>query len=643
MTIGNPFIAGLELLALGAAAYGWGGIFVRGFAATPDAIHLRIARTTMGLGIIAFLTLGAGFLGWLHIAFFLAVLLLGNILAFPGLRSIRWRIPGGPIRPSWLAAAIISFLAVDFFYSLFPPTFYDSMLYHLAVPQYYLLQGRIVPWVTNFNSNLPLTVEMLYLFGLLGKTVFLPKMLSFASGIGILLILRSWYKEIFCDAGGGWLPALLFFSIPEVGFLASSSKTDITAMLFLLLGIRLYYDSRRNDRFKLLVLSGLFWGLAVASKYIFAFYLAGFFASILIPRREPVKKRIASILIISLLALLPMLPWLAKNMHETGNPVYPYLGSLFHKTSESGSGRAGEGPAAAVSDFRRLINRNSGTSISRYLEFLLEMFTKPYKYGMTAVTGLTFLFFFPFLLFTGKKPVETGLILTAILSLLVMAWFAKVPRYFLASFLLLSLPVAASIEHLSRKHSLLKWAVTGVLLLLTANNLVLQVDLQERYSRAFAFVKSLVSGRFSGQKVKYLYLLPYYRAAEFINHRLEATDRILFLGEERTFYVQRPVLASSFNNLNPLFPVLKRSPDAATFRAELQNRGITHILYDPDGLERLARMSPSLYRMDETQKDRLNEFLSHFPVMYRDNRYTLFRIDSASAADRRSFRKPLSP
>ena len=642
MTLGNPFIAGLELLALGAAAYGWGGIFVRGDAPPYDAIHLRIARTAMGLGIIAFLTLGAGFLGWLHIAFFLAVLLLGNILAFPGLRMIRWRIPGKPIRLSFLAAAILPFLAVDFFYSLFPPTFYDSMLYHLAVPQYYLLHGRIVPWATNFNSNLPLTVEMLYLFGLLGKTVFLPKMLSLASGIGILLILRSWYKEIFCD-DGGWLPALLFFSIPEVGFLASSSKTDITAMLFLLLGIRLYYDSQRNDRFKLLVLSGLFWGLAVASKYVFAFYLAGFFASILISRQKPVKKRIASILIISLLALLPMLPWLAKNIHETGNPVYPYLGSLFHKTSESGSESAAERPTAAVSDFNRLINRNSGTSISRYLEFLLEMFTKPYKYGMTAVTGLTFLFFVPFLLFTRKKPVETGLILTAILSLLVMAWFAKVPRYFLSSFLLLSLPVAASIERLSRKHSLLKWTVTGVLLLLTANNLILQVDLQERYSRAFAFVKNRVSGRFGGQNVKYLYLLPYYRAAEFINRQLEATDRILFLGEERTFYVQRPVLASSFNDLNPLFPILKKSPDAAAFRIELQTLGITHILYDPDGLERLARMSPSLYRMDETQKDRLNEFLSHFPVMYRDNHYTLFRIDSASAADRRSFRKPLSP
>ena len=190
---------------------------------------------------------------------------------------------------------------------------------------------------------------------------------------------------------------------------------------------------------------------------------------------------------------------------------------------------------------------------------------------------------------------------------------------------------------------MLKWAVTGVLLLLTANNMILQVDLQERYSRAFTFVKNRVSGRFSKQNVKYLYILPYYRAAEFINRRLEATDRILFLGEERTFYVQRPVLASSFNDLNPLFPILKKSSDAAAFRAELQTRGITHILFDPDGLERLARMSPSLYRMDEMQKERLNEFLSYFPVMYRDNRYTLFRIDSASAADQRSFRKPLSP
>lgn len=608
--MGEIIAALLQAVLILGAAFGLAFFVKRDrFSSTLDYAVLRI---TLGLGCIALGTLAAAALNMIGLGFFILVLAGGNLLLLKEWRSLTglW----DEISFSWTWLLILPFLLVNLFYSFFPPTFYDTLLYHLAVPQYYLAHGGIVPWLTNFNSNIPLNVEMVFLFSLPGKTVYVPNFISFFSGLGILWLLYSWYRRYF-SRRFFVLPVLLFYTIPEVGFLSSSAKSDMLGMLFLLAGVRLFcYYLEEQHRRAFLILSGLSWGLAIGSKYIFAFYLAAFMVLfLLVYRGLGFKKRVAAVMVMSLLVLLCLSPWLVKNGIITGNPLYPYMNSLFPSSSWG---------AAQAESFSSALQRGSSHSLWDYLRFPLEIFLVPYSYGMTAVLGLLFLVFSPFAFFSLREPVLKLLAGTAVLSFVLLLPFAMVPRYFLSSFLLLCLPMAAGAERVIARAGWLKSIVITALGVLLLANVILLADLQEKYTNGFAYVTARISGKLKGVNAKYLTMVPYYRAAEYINKNLGPADRVIFLGEERTFYVERDFIASSFNDRHLLLDILKEKQDFEEFLAALKGQGISHILFCPGGLERMGRMSP-IYRLDPDLKAKLDDFLSRLPVIFQDKNYLL--------------------
>ncbi|MCK4761556.1 MAG: glycosyltransferase family 39 protein [Candidatus Aminicenantes bacterium] len=682
-------IAIIELILIFTAAYGISFVFLKGAASGPvcppqasrdnrdkkksglfgklfsagaeseitgNGLDDVIIRILLGLGVLAYLTFLAAALRLTGIVFFIAVLAAGNLLfvknrgalvskfafgdqgAFLKCAVCRSHASGNPLDPQktfvklegdaqrplpgksmqknrFFGLLLAVFFVVNFFFSLFPPTFYDSLLYHLAVPNYYIMNGGITPWLTNFFSNLPLNGEMLFFFALLGKTPYIPKLLSLSAGLGIILLLFSWYRRQF-SRGFSALPLLLFYTIPQVGFLTSSSKTDIPGMLFLFAGVRLffYYIEKKNRG--LLLLSGFFWGFAIGSKYIFAFFLLGFFFSLLFYKPLKFKKKAVAIVTISIVVLLCLLPWFVKNAVITGNPLYPYMNNIF-KSKHWDSGQS--------ANFSTTIKRGSGHSLWKYLYYPIEIFITPYSYGMTAVLGILFLAFAPFLFFLRKSPEARCLAFSGIISFAVLLPFSMVPRYFLASFLLLSIPMAVGAEQAMKKSKSIKKIILLFLTVLLLFNLVLQVDMQEKYFNGFAYLKGKLGGKFKESKIKYLYTVPYYRAAEYINSHLSETDRVIFLGEDRSFYVKKEFIVSSFFDRNPLLDFLRKSRDFADFSLLLKEAGITHILYYPAGLERMAGKSP-IYRLDASLKAKLGDFLANFLPIFRDKRYVLYRI-----------------
>jgi hypothetical protein len=102
-------------------------------------------------------------------------------------------------------------------------------------------------------------------------------------------------------------------------------------------------------------------------------------------------------------------------------------------------------------------------------------------------------------------------------------------------------------------------------------------------------------------------------------------DLVLFLGEDRTFYLKKKFLASSFNDINLLLEILKNSVSRHECIRKLRDRGITHILYYPKGLDRMARMSP-VYRLTKDQISSLNNFLLSLAVVYNDKDYRLYQV-----------------
>ena len=506
-------------------------------------VEFLVARMILGFVIIAYATFFAAALGFLNLYFFIGVILLGNICLVKDRGMFRGFSPR--LRFSFFGVLLGLFVSVNFFYAWFPPTFYDSMMYHLAVPGQYIQAGGMTAWPSNFFAHLPLNVEMIFLFSLLGKTVLLPKLIAFASGIGLLAMMISWYRRQF-SMGFHLLPMLLFFTIPQVGFLTATSKPDIPAILALITGLLMFFHYlEQPSKTRFLVLTGLLWGFGLGAKYIFAFYLLGFGLAFLLLKFKgfDLKKKFTAMLIVGLIVAACLLPWLVKNTIYMGNPVYPYLDDIFPNENWS---------AQQSIDFSTILARGTDYSLLDYLYYPIEMFVKPYAYGMTVVFGVLFLLFVPFLLFTKADARLRFLMIAAFTAFVILMMFSKVPRYFLVAFLLLSMPMANGYETVSQRMPLLKKFMPAALALLLLMNLAQTADLHERYSKGASFVYNSLSGGFKIEDPNYFYYLPYYRAAEFANKHLSQQDRILIYGDERAFYFNVPVLAGSFADQNLL-------------------------------------------------------------------------------------------
>lgn len=610
-----------EFLLLLSAAFGLSSfILKRDSLEKISAWEFVVLRVALGFGIIAYVTFLAAALRFLNLYFFVAVLVLGNLCFFREiaiLKELKVRITF-----TLFGTILAVFFLFNLFYAWFPPTFYDSMLYHLAVPSYYISHGGFVPWPSNFLAHLPLDVEMVFMFSLLGKTVLLPKLVSFISYIGLVILVYSWYRR--SSSQFSLLPVLLFFTIPQVGFLSATSKPDMLGILFLFAGVRLFFlylENETQNRLRPLFLSSLCWGLAIASKYIFAFYLVGLFLALLLAKKVRFRRKVLAVSVISLVVLLLLCPWLVKNVVFTGNPVYPYLSGIFPSPYWSSQQSA---------DFSFMQKRGSGYTFWQYLWYPIQIFILPYGYGMTVVLGVLFLVFLPFIFFSWKDERLRFLIIAAVAAFIMMIFFTKVPRYFLTAFLLLAMPMAGGAETVMTRFRPVKRFLPLLLALLLAANLVQQVDLQERYSQGFTYLYKKASGHFNDRDFKYLYLLPYFRAAEFANHHLKKDDRIILLGEERTFYLEKPFIAGTFADRNLLIEDLKSSRSFDDFLAALRARGTSHILYSATGLQRLAAKSRT-QRLSDTELARLHDWLSRLTQVYQDPNYSIYKIDDKGA------------
>lgn len=608
----NILWGGLQVTLLCAAATGYGALVLPSPLAGNTAAERLITRFALGLGLVIMATTAAGWLRlwgpWFHLG------VLGGGIVLLGLKHSR---PALPILPFWRKRHLIwagPALTVLLFYAAFPPTFYDALLYHLGLPTYYLRAGGFVPWIENVFSALPQNGEMLNLLLLSGGSVHGPKLLSLALALALLLYLVDWGR-----AGGlrhPWLPALMFFSIPEVAFLAVTEKNDILLMLFLLLAVRrLASPEAAAGNWREYAMAGVFLGLAGGVKWQGLLYGAAFTAWRILASRAPLGRRIGQAALIGIIVIILISPWLARNQAAFGNPVHPYLSGLF-----SGGGAARE----QARQIHEGVRRGQGFAPGAILSFCLRMFLKPYSLGLTHITGVLPLLLLPLLFFKGGLPGRSFLLGGCALAFVLLLAVSRVPRYFLPVFMVLSLPLAAGWEGFLQKLPRFRRLAFTILSVLVLVQAVQAVSLMEHLTLGGRYAQGKCRG---GLPVgaRYLDIIPYYPAVTYINRTLSPQARIAFIGEERTFYLERAFLCASSFDANPVLGDLLESADAVVWAGKLRNRGITHVLYCPAGLERMGANGGSR-GMAADQGRRLAEILGEWPKFFDDGRYSLYTV-----------------
>ncbi len=356
MTLGGLLYDLLVAAGVLLAGLGLGALAVRPLRLGEDGFFGLWLRWAFGLGLLSMLTLLLGAVGLLR-AFVVVPLLL--VLAGAGvitlLRGLRAGTQAGALRPRGVGASFDGPFAAAFLlmgatslvwvlcvHSLLPPTDWDAISYHLALPKLYAEAGRLTYVNFMLAANWPLNMEMLFVLALIcGSDIATHlTMLGFTALIAIGLLIAA--RRHFADDRVGAIAVALFLTVPMVKRLGGLALIDVAMGLYVLAAGLCFARWRVERRTPWLLLCGAFCGLAAGSKL-----MGGGFAILygllflwdegrrwLAARQTGQGRAVAETflrhaLIFGLAGLALVGPWYLRSIVNTGNPVWPFAYHLF--------------------------------------------------------------------------------------------------------------------------------------------------------------------------------------------------------------------------------------------------------------------------------------------------------------------------
>lgn len=570
--------------------------------------------TSLGLGALSIITL---ILGAIKLFYPAAIYITTFILFISTIKELReiireifncWekRDASKLDIPQVLLLCLIGVTALVLLAGTFtPPISYDGLAYHLGVPKIYIKEHGIVPLPYHVYSNFPFNMEMLYAYSILltGNEI-LAKMFHFLTTILICFALYSFGKKYF-DHKIGLLSAAIFINIPLVGQLSVLCYNDLGLALFIFLSIFAFINwlsSSEKEKPNWLFLCGILAGLALGIKYFAITFLFIFLTfaigikSAFTPTSEHKTSRTAKNLIIFIgSSFCVFLPWMVKNLIITGNPVFPFLFPIF------GGGNW------TPYEYQRFLAVHL-SNIFTFKEFFYQIWNMLTNPGF----GLSFVLILPFVFILKKQDAKIKFFLVYALYYY-LTWFFfthRVDRFILPLYAFLSLIVAYTLFNLPRKPRILASSFLSVIM---AFNVLILIVIAE--NTGFAEM-------FSGIKNKETYLeekLYYYPAIKYINEELPASSKILFIGDNQTYYCEKPLLANSPLDRNIIVETVRSSKNAEDIKNKLRVMGITHIYYNASEVKRTQETYSAFDWKDKEEYTFIDFMENHTKKLFEKN------------------------
>jgi hypothetical protein len=285
----------------------------------------------MGIGVLGILVLGIAAAGLLHpavvVAACAATAAAGAAYArprrviAPALRESA-RMFDGPDGLALLAAAVLVLGAICGA-SAIPVADWDSLMYHLRVPELFLERGRIFLPPDSEHVAQVGAVHMLYV---LAAALGAPQAALVVSGLLALLLGLATFRAAARLAGpaAGRLAAAGLAGCTVVAFVAFTARTDATLALLVFLAHAAFVRAARGGHPRLLVAAGILAGIALGVKVHAAVYAAPLvlWATVLVAARRLPARHVA---LGAALAVGLAAPWLLKNALLLGDPFFPLL------------------------------------------------------------------------------------------------------------------------------------------------------------------------------------------------------------------------------------------------------------------------------------------------------------------------------
>jgi len=627
----NLAVAGwLALTALGMGTW----LLRRLLPTGPPPAETLVLGAGLGLGALGLLGLGVGLLGLFRPAVAYGVTLALSLAFAPSLaRTFRgwrhWR-PAEP--PRFLPALYLSLIALwTLLMALLPPTDWDGLFYHLTGPKLYLQAGGIVGGIDIPHLSFPSLMEMLFAWAMLLRGDIAAKLLHTFFGL-LLAGLVYLTARRFLNPKAAWPAVLLFASMPMVSTLAGWAYNDLALAFYQLASLHAFVQYRIGESenpqsptsgLRWLVLSGVFAGLAMGLKY------TGFVTPVVVGglilwhvrRASPSTfetSRFTGFALFSLSALLVAWPWYVKNWAFTGNPVYPFLSSLF-------DGRYWD-------SFRAEWYAAAGSGIGWRLDMLLAL---PWLLTLgvhdanywDGRTGPLFLLFLPLIVLYRALPQARGesgtetrpaaldpLLVYALAQFVFWALGVVWSRALWQSRLLLSglvalAPVAGWLwTELPRfdhpRFSLSRFVnlavgLTLALTLIDTGLLTLRIN-----------PLPYLTGGESRDDYLTRRLGAHYAVMQQINERLPSDAVVVFLWEPRSYYCRRDCRPDSI--LDEFAHLVYQHRSAEAIAQAWRQSGVTHVLIHRAGLNFVRNESPE--KVNQAVLDRLET--DHLRLMF---------------------------
>lgn len=489
------------------------------------------------------------------------------------------------------AAGIVLAVGFQALIAMGPTLFYDSLVYHLALPDLYLRHGAMVATPMNAYAGIPGGVEMLYAWLLPWGGFGSPcQLLHLSLGVFTAAAIAAIGARLRRPAAGLW-GAAIFLTTPMV--MLASGRPGIELGWSWYLSLCMLALLSAEERPRSMDLAAIFAGLALGTKYqavllLPAVVLYFFFA---MERAAALKASRRFVFI----AVAVAAPWGLRNIAFYRNPVFPFAGGIF-------------APASAV-DVPAFVSSAHGRALTSG-EGLREFLVHPWTYSMPQesseadnVVSIGFLALLPLALAFRKDWGISRLLLLGALLWVPINLFSGLARFSIPA--LVPLAVACGLTVASLEGFAANAA--GIFL-----SVVMMLNLLYVHSKADALLWRVLSGEipvptFLSHR-RPIYFAPPYPAYAWMNEQLGKDARVLLVGEPRSFYLDRDNETSSPYAAQPIAEYANASNSGADLYNRLRSAGISHVYINIAAMS----LSKQTMRMSNESLKSLQDFWSNY-------------------------------
>jgi hypothetical protein len=478
-------------------------------------------------------------------------------------------------------------------YASLPSSFYDTLVYHLGIPNLYLHHQGFVSTPQFLFANTSIYYEISLIPAVFAGDL-VPRLFHFLVGMFFLLSLGDFAVQFF-NVKKRFILLLLLVSMPVTIFLLTTVKNDLLSALFILAGIKYYLKNR-------IKLSALFWGFSIGVKYFNALAL-GIFLILVFFKEKKLKVNVRVIFIFTLIAAGTLLPLFIKNYVLIGNPFFPFFNNHFPSEYFDASRYA-------------LMKADVGTNYHSVRDLIKFPYTLSfYELGSGGIVGAQFLIFLPFLFL--KKQKKYFLLVFSLLFLLMGAHFTASIRFMYAAFAILSIYTVIVYQSLDIPGiKILKY----LFFLIIGLNVITSFGFHERIYRSYY----LYSGKLDMEQYK-AFGFPSYPAVAYVNKHAPENSNALVVGDARNYYLKRPYCVSSSIDYSILKKYLSISHTVHDFITSLKQDNINYIIYNAREFYRLQK---EYYRLNKEEMIKFSNFLNHlkFKQVFKERELYVFKI-----------------